>query len=178
MVRKLKGETKNASWFDRQWGQRSISIARTSPEVTAIVGWLTGSGEGCVCVGRGGWRGGLAIKEGTNHCTLALTSLPILIWIAPLSFCSPLPLSVFLLHRGRQKLSPQSNQANSANKLSVGSSLSLLTHFTVSVAKQQLKCLTSHVNGVANPCQVAMRRLCLTGGERHKSTSEKRWRKR
>lgn len=37
----------------------------------------------------------------------------------------------------------QSNQANSANKSSVGSLLPVLTHFTVSVAKQKLECLAT-----------------------------------
>lgn len=49
---------------------------------------------------------------------------------------------------GANKDSTESNQANSANKLSVGSSLSVLTHFTVSLAKQRLKCLATRRHSI------------------------------
>lgn len=123
----------------------------------------------CVCVRTGGvggcWRGGLAIKWRGLLLIIALwprtkakkTARTIWIWIASL-----LPLSFFFLPRflflclrlalddksGANKDSAQSNQANSANKLSVGSSLSVLTLSTVSVAKQRLKCLATRRHSI------------------------------
>lgn len=116
----------------------------------------------CVCV----WvlKGRSRHKmEGTspNHRTLApaqrqkgcLDNLN-LNSISPLS-CSLLPnlsssfsASLWTTKAEANKDSAQSNQANSANKLSVGSSLSVLTHFTVSVAKQRLKCLATRQHSI------------------------------
>ena len=97
--------------------------------------------------------------EGTspNHRTLAphkgKKAAPVhlnLNSISPpaLFFRISLPLSPPRDKSRANKDSAQSNQANSANKLSVGSSLSVLTHFSVSVAKQRLKCLATRRHSI------------------------------
>lgn len=68
---------------------------------------------------------------------------------SPHLICRPTPKEVVVVVVGGvrgwlgDKDRAQSNQANSANKSSVGSSLPVLTHFTVSVAKQKLECLAT-----------------------------------
>lgn len=113
----------------------------------------------------GCWRGGLAIKWRGLLLIIALwprTKAKRLLgrfeceWhLSSCSFSLRPSLFLFLLlgltlddKSGANKDSAQSNQANSANNLSVGSSLSMLTHFTVSVAKQRLKCLATRLHSI------------------------------
>lgn len=129
----------------------------------------------------------LASHKGKKDCSddLNLNS------ISPPAFLFFLPRFLFLClslalddKSGANKDSVQSNQANSANKLSVGSSLSVLTLSTVSVAKQRLKCLATRRHSILMewlpharlPCAWSLRlQKKKIQKNNNKSNSEERW---
>lgn len=145
-------ERKRAHFLYGINGKMCEHTHRTNPTV---------SGSRIKCV-RWKGRSGYKMEETSpNHCTPAphkgkKAAWTIWIWIVFLllrSFSAALFLSpCFWFTLGDKswanKASTQSIWANSANKLSVGSSLFVLTHFTVSVAKQRLKCLATRRHSI------------------------------